>query len=122
MGDIDVKHDRSVTGIGHDGRIALSDISRFKKCNSAPVVGNKEIASNEEEVDTPPIFSHHRQHTLHSQLLDALPQADRQNLHVTIHSDFSVQVEERKVNAHVRAQTAKLHFTSKPVASLKILL
>ena len=132
LNDTDIKHDRSVTGIGHDGRIVLSDIGRFKitKSRSEPMQnGDEENESKEEsdesdeDVDTPGSLTHHRQHTLHGQLLDALPQADRKNLHVIIHSDFSVQVQERKIRkAHVRAATAKLHFTLKPVHSMKILL
>ena len=130
----DIKHDRSVTGISSDGRIVLSDIRRFKiqKSKSEPIYNNEADADlkekdsadleeeEEEEVDTPGSLTHHRQHTLHGQLLDAMPQADRQNLHVTIHSDFSVQVVEKR--AHSRAETAKLHFTLKPVHSMKILL
>jgi len=133
LNDCDIKHDRSVTGIGHDGRIVLSDIGRFKmtKSRSEPVLNGEEQNEakqesdefSEVETDTPGSLSHHRQHTLHGQLLDALPQADRRNLHVTIHSDFSVQVEEKMIRkAHVRAATAKLHFTLKPVHSMKILL
>merc|ERR1739838_214071 len=104
----DIKHDRSVTGISSDGRIVLSDIGRFKmtKSRSEPIrnceedddLKGEEDEEEEEsvEVDTPGSLTHHRQHTLHGQLLDAMPQADRQNLHVTILSDFSVQVVEKK--------------------------
>ena len=149
----DLKCDQSVTAIGSDGKVVLSDMGRFKSAQSVPLTEDGEnVLSEDEEYEyevkydddplvqktNPPkkmkkleakrkaagklqrMRSHHRTETLHGRLLDAVPHADRKNLQITIHSDFSAEVVEK--GRHYKAETAILNFTLKPVHSMKILM
>lgn len=113
----ELKLDKSVTAIGSDGRIVLSDMARFAMRRSAPIYySNKEEDTKCDENK----LMHQRNETLHARMLDAVPRTNRRDLNITILSNFSAVVAEKP--QHFKAETAKLAFTLKPVHSMKILM
>merc|ERR1712039_986806 len=128
----DIKLDRSVTAIGSDGKMVLSDVARFKQGQSAPLTKfKKELKENEEEnadgddekevvVHRKKSYHHRTKETIFGRLLEAVPVDERKDLNITIHCDFSLAVAEKP--RHFKAETAKLAFTLKPVHNMKILM